>query len=73
MDRGYSPKHFVGLFDPAIADAQIDSFLASEFGPVPARRTRGGGQRCFPIKGNYRDVSVSIRVLSLVWCAWRLS
>ena len=42
MDRGYSPKRFVGLFDPAIADAQIDSFFASEFGPVPARRTLGG-------------------------------
>ena len=69
MDRGYSPKRFVGLFDPAIADGQIDRFFVSDFGPVHAR-TLGGGQRCFPIKGNYRDVSGSIRVLSLVWCAY---
>jgi hypothetical protein len=41
MDRGYSPKPFVGVFDPAIADGQIDRFFVSEFGPVSAKTLRG--------------------------------
>jgi hypothetical protein len=28
VDRGYRPKRFVVLFDPAIADGQIDRFFA---------------------------------------------
>jgi len=40
-DQGYSQKCFVGLFDPAIADGQIDRFFVSEFGPVSAKTLRG--------------------------------
>jgi len=41
MDRGYTPKQFVGLFNPDIADRQINQLFASEFGPLP-RGPRGG-------------------------------
>ena len=54
MDRGYSPKQFVGLFDAAIADSQISSLFASDFGPL--RSTSRGSQGYTPagsIKGSY--------------------
>ena len=49
---GYTPRHFVGLFDAATADRQIIRLFESEFGPLC--RTRRGGQGCTAsIKGNY--------------------
>jgi len=42
MDHGYTPKEFVVLFDAAIADRQINSLFASDFGPL--RVTRCGDQ-----------------------------
>ena len=44
MDRGYTPKQFVGLFDGAIADRQVNWLFASEF--VPLRKHSRGGQCC---------------------------
>jgi hypothetical protein len=52
MHRGYSPRQFVGLFDPATADSQISRLFALEFGPMRTKRREG--QVCTPsIKGNY--------------------
>ena len=34
IHRGYSPRQFVGLFDPATADSQISRLFALEFGPL---------------------------------------
>lgn len=31
MDRGYTPKQFIGLFDADIADRQIEQMFTSEF------------------------------------------
>jgi len=41
MDRGYTPKQFVGLFSTDIADRQIDEIFTSEFGPL-RDKPRGG-------------------------------
>jgi len=41
MDRGYTPKQFVGLFDAATSDRQVSRLFASEFRPL--RKTRRGG------------------------------
>ena len=41
MDRGYTPKQFVGLFSADIADHQIDEIFTSEFGPL-REKPRGG-------------------------------
>jgi hypothetical protein len=32
VDRGYTPKHFINILNPAIADSQINQLFASEFG-----------------------------------------
>jgi len=32
LDRGYSPKQFVSLFDPRTADKQVAQMFTSEFG-----------------------------------------
>jgi len=42
MDRGFTPKQFVGLFDGASADRQIDRAYASELGSLS--RSSGRGQ-----------------------------
>jgi hypothetical protein len=47
LDRGYSPKQFVSLFDPRTADNRVAQMFASEFGSV--RESQGparGGQCC---------------------------
>jgi hypothetical protein len=44
MNRGYTPKQFVGLFDGAIADRQVNLLFASEIGPL--RQHLRGGQCC---------------------------
>ena len=38
MHRGYSPRQFEGLFDPATADSQISRLFALEFEPVRMKR-----------------------------------
>ena len=46
MDRGFTPKQFVGLFDDGAqqaADRRIDRAFASEFGSL-SRSSSGGGQ-----------------------------
>jgi hypothetical protein len=49
-DRGYTPKHFVSLFEPGTADAQITRLFASEFGPLH-KIPRGGQCNTSAIKG----------------------
>jgi len=45
MDQGYTPKQFVGLFDAATAERQINRFFVSEFGPLRMpRRGRAAHQ-----------------------------
>ena len=44
MDRGYTPRRFVGLFTTASADRAVSDMFASEFGPL--RRLSRGGQCC---------------------------
>jgi hypothetical protein len=44
MDRGFSPKQFIGLFDPGMADTQITRLFQSEFGSL--RKNLCGGQGC---------------------------
>jgi hypothetical protein len=44
MDRGYTANQFVGLFTPSIADQQVESLFASEFGYL--RQLPRGGQCC---------------------------
>ena len=52
MHRGYSPRQFVGLFDPATADSQISPLFALEFGPLRMKRRECQG--CTPsLKVNY--------------------
>ena len=52
MDRRYTPKEFVALFDAVTADLYISRSFALGFGPL--RTTRCGGQACTKtIKGNY--------------------
>ena len=52
IHRGYSPRQFVGLFDPATADRLISRLFASEFGALRTKR-RGGHCCTASIKGNY--------------------
>ena len=40
MDRGCTPKQFIGIFRAGIADRQIVQMFKSEFGPL-CRETRG--------------------------------
>jgi len=42
MDRGYTPKQFVGLFNSNMADRQIKKLFSSEFGWL--RKNPRGGQ-----------------------------
>jgi hypothetical protein len=44
MDRGYTPKQFIGLFDVTRADTQVKSMFTSEFGSL--RTDVCGGQCC---------------------------
>jgi hypothetical protein len=45
MDRGYTPKQFVGLFDThGLADSQVSTMFTSEFGSVGTNVC--GGQCC---------------------------
>jgi hypothetical protein len=41
MDRGYTPKQFVGLFDADTFDGQIYKLFESEYGPL-GKVPRGG-------------------------------
>ena len=43
MHRGYSSRHFVGLFDPATADSQMSRLFALEFVPLRTERREGAG------------------------------
>jgi hypothetical protein len=43
MDRGYTPKQFVNLFLPNIADRQVTQLFRSEFGP---QRAHSRGDQC---------------------------
>jgi len=47
MDRGFTPKHFVGLFDGAQADRRIDRAFASEFGSLSRGIGRGNSAPAF--------------------------
>jgi len=40
MDRGFSPKHFVSLFDPSVADRMVKHLFKFEFGRLD--KIRGG-------------------------------
>ena len=42
MDRGYTPKQFIGLLAAATADKHVSKLLESEFGPL--RKVPRGGQ-----------------------------
>jgi len=44
MDKGYTPKQFVGLLKANIADQQIKKLFSSEFGPL--QKKSHGGQCC---------------------------
>jgi hypothetical protein len=47
MDRGYTPKHFISLFNPAVADKHINHLFASEFGSL--HKIPRGGQLVPPL------------------------
>jgi len=42
MDRGYTPKQFVALFNADIADRQVEEIFLKKFGSL--RRVQRGGQ-----------------------------
>ena len=46
LDRGYSPKHLISLFNPRTADIQVPQMFASEFGSVRETRGPSGGGQC---------------------------
>ena len=41
MDRGYTPRRFVGLLTTASADRAVSDMFASEFGPLRSLSRRG--------------------------------
>jgi hypothetical protein len=46
MDEGYTPKQFVRLFTPSIADRQVIQLFTQNFGTLCA--TPRGGECCIP-------------------------
>ena len=46
LARGYSPKQFIGLFDPRTADKQVAHMFTSEFGSSLKTRGPRGSQCC---------------------------
>jgi len=49
LDKRYSPKQFISLFDPRTADRQVAQMFESEFGSVlesPSGPSGDGGQCC---------------------------
>ena len=64
MDRGYTPKQFVGLFDAATADRQITRLFTSELGPL--RKTRREGQGYAPTAASIKGILPLLTHLGLV-------
>jgi len=46
LNRGYSPKQFISLFDPRTADKEVTQMFTSEFGSSRKARGPRGGQCC---------------------------
>jgi len=63
MDRGYTPKHFIGFFTADIADGQVNKIFTSEFGPL--RKELRGGQ-CSNMYKRYATINKFIIVTSIV-------
>jgi hypothetical protein len=64
MDRGYTPKQFVGFFTVDVADRQVNGFFTSEFGPLTKELC--GGQCSYDIYKRYNTFQKFIIVTSIV-------
>ena len=64
MDRGYTPKQFVGFFTVDVADRQVNGFFTSEFGPLT--KELRGGQCSYDIYKRYDTFQKFIIVTSIV-------
>jgi len=64
MDRGYTPKQFIGFFTAHIADRQVTQIFTSEFGPL--RTQLRGGQCSNKMYKRYVTINKFIIVTSIV-------
>jgi hypothetical protein len=64
-DRGYTPKHFVSLFEPGIVDGQITRLFASEFGPLHKIPRGCGKYNTCAIKGELFNIFYSFLQLNM--------
>ena len=65
VGRGYSPKHFVSLFDSGVADDRITRLLKYEFGPLPKMPRMGQG--CFSYKSWVTEARTSLLLECIIW------
>jgi hypothetical protein len=64
MDRGYTPKQFIGFFTADIADRQVNKIFTSEFRPL--RKELRGGQCSNNIYKRYATINKFIIVTYIV-------
>jgi hypothetical protein len=64
MDRGYTPKQFIGFITADIADRQVNKTFTSEFGPL--RNELREGQCRNNMYKRYATINKFIVVISIV-------